>query len=78
MKKQPAIVLSKEERADIAEKVRVYVESELEADISNLQSELFTDFITEKIGIYYYNKAIADAAKYMSQKAEDLYGLTKI
>ena len=76
-KKEPVIVLSKEQKATAAAKIKGYVADNFDTDIGSLQSEIFLEFITDNIGIYYYNKAVADTQAVMSDKIEDLYLLMK-
>lgn len=78
MKKQKnGLTLSKEQKTAAAIKIKEYAEENLEIDIGNLQAEIFLDFITENIGIVYYNKGIADAIVFMTEKTEELYVLMK-
>lgn len=46
-------------------------------DIGDLQAGLLVDFIAQNIGVYYYNKAIADSMSFIAEKTEDLYLLMK-
>lgn len=78
MKKQGvSIDLTKEQKKTARTKIKEYAEEELEVEISNLQGDMFLDFITKHIGPLYYNKAIADASEYMTEKTEDMYVLMK-
>jgi len=76
-KKEPVIALSKEQKAAAVTKIKGYIADNFEVEIGSLQSEFFLDFITENIGIYYYNKAVADTQAVMTDKIEDLYLLMK-
>jgi len=76
-KKEPAIALSKEQKAAAAAKIKGYIADNFDVNIGSLQSEIFLDFITDNIGIYYYNQAVADTQAVMSDKIEDLYLLMK-
>lgn len=77
-KQKDEIQLSKEHKNKMAHKLKEYVELEFDIEIGNLQSDIFVDFITESLGKYYYNKGVADASSFMSEKTEDLYSLMKI
>lgn len=70
--------LSKEERADAIEKLTEYLDQNLDIELGNLQGELLLDFLSEKIGIYYYNQGVSDSIKMMNEKVEDLYLLIRI
>ena len=76
-KEEDIIPLSKEHKASASAKVKEYIEENFDIDIGNLQSEIFIDFITKNIGIYYYNQAIADSLAFITEKADDLYLLMK-
>lgn len=78
MKRQADVItLSKEQKTNAAVKIKDYVMENFDIEIGNLQSGIFVDFITNNIGVYYYNKAIADSLSFMTEKAEDLYLLMK-
>lgn len=75
MAKTDRIKLTKETKEKAIQEIREYFASERNEEIGNLAGEIILDFITEKIGSYYYNQGIADAEKYMHEKADDLFGL---
>lgn len=78
MKKPPdTITFSKEQKAAIIVKIKEYMSDNFDIEIGQLQSDFFLTFVTDHIGVYYYNKAIADALSFMTEKAEDLYLLMK-
>lgn len=76
MKKSKKFKLTKEEQEQAIQDIREYFATERNEDIGNLAGEIILDFITEKIGPYYYNQAIIDAKKYINDRAEDLFELT--
>lgn len=76
MKKVKKFKLAKEEKLKAIQDIREYFASERNEDIGDLAAEIILDFITEKIGPYYYNQAIIDAKKYINDRAEDLFELT--
>ncbi|MDR2903137.1 MAG: DUF2164 domain-containing protein [Clostridiales bacterium] len=76
-KKEPVIRLNKEEKEDAKELLKAYLSEHFDLEIGNLPSEMLLDFITEKIGGYYYNRAVEDAIGFMAEKTEDLYLLMK-
>ena len=71
------IELTKEEKKKTILIIKEYFLSERNEDIGDLASELILDFISEKIGPYFYNQAIADVQKYMNEKVDDLFSLMK-
>ena len=76
-KKEDIISLSKEQKARATAKIKDYIEENFDIDTGNLQAEIFVDFITKNIGIYYYNQVIADSLAFFNEKANDLYLLMK-
>lgn len=77
MRKPDVIELTKEQRATASANIKEYMLENFDVDAGNLKSEIFVDFITNTIGAYYYNKAVADSLAFMTEKAEDLYLLMK-
>jgi len=79
MRKQhsPVIELSKEEKSKAAAKIKEYIKENFETDIGNLQAGIFLDFIIQHVGIYCYNKGVADSLTFMTEKTDDLYLLMK-
>ncbi len=69
--------LAKEQHAAAAAKIKAYLEETFEIDASHLQAELFVRFLSEQIGLYYYNKGVTDALSMMHDKLDDLYLLIK-
>jgi len=77
-KKEEAVIpLTKEQKTKACAKIKEYMAENLEIDIGSLQADIFLDFITKNIGIYYYNQAVADSLSFITQKADDLYLLMK-
>jgi len=76
-KRDDSVPLTKEQKTAATSKIKEYIQINFNIEIGNLQSEIFLDYITKHIGIYYYNKAVADSLSFMSEKAEDLYLLMK-
>jgi len=75
-KDEGTLLLPKQKEAATA-KIKEYVLENFDVELGNLQSEFFLDFITEHIGVHYYNKAIADAQAFVTDKVEDMYLLMK-
>ena len=76
-KKEPVIALTKKQKEKAVAVIREYITENFDAEAGNLQSEMFLDYITEYVGVYYYNKAIADSLSVMADKVEELYLLMK-
>lgn len=79
MKKKDSdkIKLTREQKELSIFKIKKYIEENLDIEPGNLAAEMFVDFITEKIGPYFYNQGIADAAAALKEKVEDLYAYMK-
>ncbi|MCL2577223.1 MAG: DUF2164 domain-containing protein [Defluviitaleaceae bacterium] len=76
-KKEEIILLTKEQKTTAAVKIRDYIAENFDIEIGNMQSEFFLEYITNNIGVYYYNKAVADSLAFISDKTEDMYLLMK-
>ena len=77
MKRKETFQLTKEQKEKAVAKIKKYVLENYDAEIGNLQAEIFLDFISEHIGVYYYNIGVADSMSFMSDKIEDFYLLMK-
>jgi uncharacterized protein (DUF2164 family) len=71
------IELSKEEKKKAIQDIREYFLKERNEEIGDLAGEIIFDFISEKIGPYFYNKAVIDIQRYMNEKVDDLFSLIK-
>jgi uncharacterized protein (DUF2164 family) len=76
-KRDDTILLTKEQKTNASAKIKEYIDENFEITIGNLQAEIFVDFISKHVGIYYYNQAIADSLSFFNEKADDLYLLMK-
>jgi uncharacterized protein (DUF2164 family) len=66
------IELAKDVKQRLVASIQRYVSENLETDIGELQASLFLQFCTEEIGPAVYNQAVADAQRYMQERAQDL------
>jgi uncharacterized protein (DUF2164 family) len=71
------IELTKEQKLQIAAKLKKYLRENYYTDIGDLKAELFIDFISDTIAPFYYNKGLADSITLMKDRIEDLYSLMK-
>ena len=76
-KKEPVVELTKEQKKVAVRKIRDYLHENFEIESGNLQAEIFLDYLTDSIGAFYYNKAVADSLGLMTDKVEELYLLMK-
>lgn len=68
------IIVTKEEKKNLIEEIKVYFANEREENIGDLQGELILDFILDKIAPSIYNQGINDMKNYMEEKIDDMYG----
>ncbi|MBQ0759701.1 MAG: DUF2164 domain-containing protein [Zhongshania sp.] len=66
------IEFSKEEKDIIIAKVQRYFEDELHQDIGKFDAEFLTDFFSEEVGAYYYNRGLNDAKMVLEDKLADI------
>lgn len=71
------IELSKEKRQDMISAIKTYFLKEREEELGDLASSFLLDFITDKLGIEYYNQGVYDSYNFMNDKAEDLLDIIK-
>lgn len=71
------IEITKEAKKQMIEEIKAFFLNERDEEIGDLACELILDFITDKLGPYFYNQALNDAHYFLSEKLEDLYGLEK-
>jgi uncharacterized protein (DUF2164 family) len=71
------IELTKEQKKHSASLLKDYIAEHFEAEIGGLQAEILLDYITEHIGGYYYNHAVADVMAEMHERVDDLFLLMK-
>lgn len=77
MKNKPTIQIEPKDKAKLVEELTKYFNAELDYDLSNLEGEMFLDFLNEKIGTYFYNQGVLDSMKYLNEKTEELVFLIK-
>lgn len=77
-KSKQDLKLSKEQREEASSLLREYLESNFDVEVGNLGSDLFLDFLEERIGGHFYNLGIQDSIHLMNEKTEDLFLLMKV
>lgn len=70
--KDTHIKLTSEQKDEIKAHLKKYFTDELETELSNLESDILIDFLTTKIGKYYYNVGVTDTITSLKDKTEDL------
>lgn len=66
------IEFSKEEKDIIIAKVQRYFEDELHQELGKFDAEFLTDFFSEEIGAYFYNRGLNDAKTVLENKLLDI------
>ncbi|MDW1884198.1 DUF2164 domain-containing protein [Vibrio sp. Vb2131] len=71
------IKLERAQKEALATAIQDYMQDELDVEIGQFDSEFLIDFITEKLGVIYYNKGVENAKllveRRMLEVSEELY-----
>jgi uncharacterized protein (DUF2164 family) len=70
-----AIRISPETRKRVIASLKRYAAENLDEELGDLKAELLLDFCLKEIGPPIYNKAIADAQAYFTDRVSDLEGV---
>jgi uncharacterized protein (DUF2164 family) len=77
-----SIDFSKEEKADLVERLQKYFAVEFDQELGSFEAQFFLDFISQTIGPFYYNRGIYDAQALLQdqleQVGESIYQLEKM
>ncbi len=66
------VEFSKEAKEDILGMIQTYASEELDRELSGLESQLFLDFLSDKIGPYFYNRALNDARLKIQERMDGI------
>lgn len=69
------IEFSKEEKAVMTQKVKLYFREELNQDIGGFDAEFLIDFFAEEIGGFFYNRGLYDAEALIAEKVSEISDL---
>ena len=69
------IEFSKEEKAAMVQRVKLYFREELDQDIGNFDAEFLIDFFAEEMGSFFYNRGLYDAETMISEKVAEISDL---
>ena len=76
------IALSKEETEILVKKLQLYFDQELGQHIGQFDAQFLLDFISEELGVYFYNRGLYDAQAILERKLDDIseaiYELEKV
>jgi uncharacterized protein (DUF2164 family) len=75
MKDRNRIQIAPEKKKEMAAALRDYFLNERDEELGELASGMLMNFIIDELAPEFYNQGVADAQKYISDKAEDLYSL---
>jgi len=64
------IDFSKEEKEIIVKKIQMYFNDELDQKLGQFDAEFLIDFISEEMGVYYYNRGLYDAQNVLEANLE--------
>ena len=68
----PKIEFSKEEKAAIVNKIKLYFAEELDQNIGGFDAEFLLDFFAGEIGPYFYNRGLYDAQAVLEKQVETI------
>jgi len=66
------INFSSTEKELLTSKLQKYFEQELDQELAQFDGEFLLDFITENMGVYFYNKGLQDAQAILACKVDDI------
>ncbi|ATC23744.1 DUF2164 domain-containing protein [Caulobacter vibrioides] len=66
----PKITFDKDTRARLVGGLSDYLRTELDLEVKGFDAEFLLDFISERLGPYYYNQGLHDAAALYREKLE--------
>jgi uncharacterized protein (DUF2164 family) len=69
------IRLTKEHRTDMVFSIKKYFKQQRGEEIGDLGAGILLDFVIEKLAPEFYNQGIADSAKYMGDRIEDMMSI---
>jgi len=66
------INFSSTEKELLTSKLQKYFEQELDQELAQFDGVFLLDFITENMGVYFYNKGLQDAQAILASKVDDI------
>ena len=66
----PKITFDKDTRAKLVGGLSDYLRTELDLEVKGFDAEFLLDFISERLGPYYYNQGLHDASALYREKLE--------
>jgi len=68
----PKIDLDKDTRAKLADGLSRYLKDELDLEVKGFDAQFLLDFVTERLGPYYYNQGLHDCQTLFAKKIESI------
>ncbi len=68
----PRIDLDKDTREKLTHGLSRYLKDELDLEVRGFDAQFLLDFITERLGPYYYNQGLHDAQALFQKKIESI------
>ncbi len=65
-------ILTKETREDLTFLLTEYLTEEFDMDLGNLQAQLLLDFLSDKLGPYFYNAGVNDSITTLRESMESV------
>ena len=66
------IEFTKQEKAQMVQKVKLYFSEELDQEIGSFDAEFLIDFFAKEMGAYYYNRGLYDAESLIAEKIDEI------
>lgn len=67
-----SIKLSKEQQNLLVDKLKQYFTSNLDYELGGFDAQFLLDFISDEIGLYFYNQGILDSQAILNSKIDDI------
>ncbi|KOO42790.1 DUF2164 domain-containing protein [Priestia koreensis] len=69
--------LSPQQEAEMIASIKAYFLEERDEELGDLAARLILDFISNKLAPHFYNKGVADAHQYLSERLEDVFEIQR-
>ena len=66
------IKFTEQEKATLVNKLKEYFNNELDQEIGQFDAEFLLDFMSKEIGVYHYNKGLADAQDVFKSRVDSI------
>jgi len=75
------IEFSNEEKEILTQKIRRYIDTELDYELGQFEAEFMLKFFGDELGVYFYNRGLLDAQAMLASRLEiiqdEIYELEK-